>query len=100
MALKAENGGQRWWVEWPAPVARRQAPALGAARERLAEALDRRAFRSISFPRANGRPRALTPIRKASQIVGDLPIFVAHDSAGRLGAAPICSNSDALAAIP
>lgn len=79
MALKAENGG-RAWVEWPAPVARRQAPALGAARERLAESLDRRRFDQFLFSRQWAALRAYAH-SQGVQIVGDMPIFVAHDSA-------------------
>lgn len=78
IALKDSQGG-RPWVEWPAGEALRDPAALDAARARLADRLDAHRFRQWVFHAqwhalkayANGR---------GVRFVGDLPIFVAHDS--------------------
>ncbi len=76
--LKQEHGG-RPWTEWPAPLSRRHPAALDAARARHAEAVFAEVFTQWCFFRQwealHDRCRAL-----GIAIMGDLPIYVAHDS--------------------
>jgi len=78
-ALKAEHGG-RPWTAWPAPLARRDAGALAEARSRLADPSAKEEFVQFLFFRQWDALR-----RRASalgiSIFGDMPIYVAHDSA-------------------
>ncbi|MNK63249.1 4-alpha-glucanotransferase [compost metagenome] len=79
MALKEENGG-RPWTEWPQNLAQRNSAALEEARTRLSQSVRRYTLGQFFFyeqwralkAHANGQ---------GIEIVGDLPIFVAHDSA-------------------
>ncbi len=79
MALKDAYGGGAW-TDWPAELVRRDPDALSAAREHLAEDVDRHRFRQLAFFRqwsaVRGRANGL-----GLRIIGDAPIFVAHDSA-------------------
>jgi len=79
LALKDANGGAPW-VEWSEPLRRRDPAALAAARERLAHEVFSHAFRQWAFFRQWDELRAYAAKRGVS-IVGDAPIFVAHDSA-------------------
>ncbi len=68
------------WTEWPAPLRDRDSLQLQKARTTYAEDLTRHAFRQFLFFRQWKALRA----RAAEidiKIIGDLPIFVAHDSA-------------------
>ena len=79
MAVKEAHRG-RAWVEWDADIRLRQPGALDAWRGRLAGDVRFHQFVQFQFRRqwselkryANGR---------GIRIVGDIPIFVAHDSA-------------------
>ncbi|MBN2387891.1 MAG: 4-alpha-glucanotransferase [Anaerolineales bacterium] len=79
MALKESHGGGAWYG-WPAELRKRDPRTLEKARQTLREALDRFSFYQFVFYRqwtdlrqfANGR---------AVRILGDIPIFVASDSA-------------------
>jgi len=77
-ALKDVHGG-RPWPQWPPPLARRAAAALDAARARHAEAIFVEEFAQWCFFR---QWEALRDHCRALGIVllGDLPIYVAHDS--------------------
>ena len=79
MALKDEHGGVPW-IEWPAPVRGREPRALAAARIRLAEPITRHAFAQWMFFRQWDAVRTYAH-SAGLRIVGDLPIFVAYDSA-------------------
>ena len=79
IALKGENGG-RPWTEWEAGVARREAGGRAAARERLAEAVEDEKIVQYLFARQWKRLRWHAG-EKRVKFVGDIPIFVAHDSA-------------------
>jgi 4-alpha-glucanotransferase len=79
MVLKAEHGG-RPWPEWDTALARREPAALDAARRRLAGALDAQRFRQFLFFRQWGVLRDAAHARDI-RLFGDIPIFVAHDSA-------------------
>ncbi len=79
MALKAEHGG-RPWPEWEAGAARRAPEALGAARTRLATAIDQVRLQQFAFFRQWQAVRERAHAHGIA-ILGDVPIFVAHDSA-------------------
>ena len=80
IALKNENGGKAW-VEWENEgEALHQPDALAAARERLSEKLNMSRFRQWVFFTQWGELKAYANER-GIQIIGDIPIFVAHDSA-------------------
>jgi 4-alpha-glucanotransferase len=76
--LKDVHGG-RPWTEWPSPLARRAPAALDAARARHAEAIFAEEFTQWCFFRQwevlRDHCRAL-----GIALLGDLPIYVAHDS--------------------
>ena len=77
-ALRARHGAP--WTSWPAPLRRRDAEAIAAARVELAAEVDLRVFQQAVFDRqwAEVRRRAQD---RGIEIIGDIPIFVAHDSA-------------------
>ncbi len=79
MALKNEQGG-RAWIEWPAPLAHRDPSALAEARRRLAREIRRAEILQFFFDRQWASVRRAAA-RLGVRIIGDLPIFVAHDSA-------------------
>ena len=78
-ALKDAHGGQPWWA-WAPPLARRDADALQAARGQHAEAIAAHAFVQWQFDEQLAALRAHAQGRGV-QLMGDVPIFVAHDSA-------------------
>jgi len=79
MALRRDSGGKPW-TEWENGVRQRQPPALRAARERLASEIAGHRFIQFEFDR---QWRALRDRARRCGIglIGDLPIFVAQDSA-------------------
>jgi len=79
MALKRDQGG-RPWTDWDAGLARREPDALAAARERLALHVESQRFQQFLFFRQWGAVRQRANAN-GIQIIGDVPIFVAHDSA-------------------
>jgi 4-alpha-glucanotransferase len=78
-ALKDHHGG-RPWFEWPAPARMHAGAALPGLRERLAGALGAQRFGQYVFFAQWARLRA-EAARRGIAIVGDIPIFVAADSA-------------------
>jgi 4-alpha-glucanotransferase len=78
-ALKEENGGRAWY-EWPAAVRRHETAAGSGARARLAGAIEAECFTQYVFFAQWERLRAAAAKRGVS-IIGDIPIFVAADSA-------------------
>ncbi|HEX8098524.1 MAG TPA: 4-alpha-glucanotransferase [Pyrinomonadaceae bacterium] len=78
-ALKDEQGGTIW-TEWGPEIVRRDHTAMASARERLREEIEAQKFYQYLFFRqwmqlkryCNGR---------GVRLIGDIPIFVAHDSA-------------------
>jgi len=78
-ALRKDLGGQAWW-DWPAPLRDREARALAAARARLRDDHDRVCFEQFAFARQWQALKAHAHAHGA-QLFGDMPIFVAHDSA-------------------
>jgi 4-alpha-glucanotransferase len=78
-ALKTERG-EVAWTEWQAPLVRREPRALEEARERLKEETGLVKFSQFLFFRQWEELRAYCHARDI-KIIGDIPIFVAHDSA-------------------
>lgn len=77
-ALRDEHGAP--WTRWPAPLRSRHAKALAEAREALAEPVERHALGQFLFDRQWGELRRYASSRGIF-VIGDVPIFVAHDSA-------------------
>ncbi|HET7752773.1 MAG TPA: 4-alpha-glucanotransferase [Anaeromyxobacteraceae bacterium] len=79
MALKDAHGGVAW-TSWDPPLARREAAALDSARRRLDAEIAAHRFAQYAFfeqwraLREHARERGV-------ELMGDLPIYVAHDSA-------------------
>jgi 4-alpha-glucanotransferase len=78
-AMKTHFGGGPW-VDWPEELIRRERQALAHWRERLHEQIEATAFRQFLFFR-QWRSLKARAQELDIRIIGDLPIFVAHDSA-------------------
>ena len=78
MAIKREQGEVEW-TRWPAELAARQPEAIAQARQRLRDEIDFQTFVQWQFFQ---QWQALKAHANAAgvRIVGDVPIFVAHDS--------------------
>lgn len=78
MALKKENEG-RPWIEWAEGLRSREQNEIDAAKDRLAKSIESQKIRQFLLAmqwkelRAVAREHGIT-------IIGDIPIFVAHDS--------------------
>ena len=79
MALKESNGGGAW-NGWPESLRSRKKTAIRKAQKELSETVMRYAFYQFIFFREWNKLRAYANER-GIQIIGDIPIFVAHDSA-------------------
>ena len=79
MALKDSHGG-RPWTEWERPLRVFEPAAVAAARSTLAGDIDRHTFRQFVFFRQWMSLRQHAS-RLGIAIVGDIPIYVASDSA-------------------
>jgi 4-alpha-glucanotransferase len=79
MAIKEAQDGVSW-SEWPRPLRLRDAHTLQQAHRELREAIDRQVFYQFIFFRQWSALR-LHAREKGITIIGDIPIFVAHDSA-------------------
>ena len=78
MALKEAHGGASWtW--WEPSLRERQPEALALARRELGEAIHRQLFRQFVFFRQWAALHARAG-QLGLQIIGDIPIFIAHDS--------------------
>jgi len=77
-ALKDEHGGIAW-NEWEAELVARQPAALLSARARLREEIEAQKFYQFLFFRQWFALKSYCHEREI-QLVGDIPIFVAHDS--------------------
>jgi len=79
MALKESHGGVAWY-DWEPGLVRREADALGHQRKALADSIQYYQFVQYAFDR---QWKALRKTCKAHglRLIGDLPIFVAQDSA-------------------
>lgn len=78
-ALKDHHQGQPWW-DWPAALRTHAGAAASPIARTLATAIDAHAFTQYLFFGQWSQVRAATA-RRGITIIGDLPIFVARDSA-------------------
>jgi 4-alpha-glucanotransferase len=79
MALKEIHGGQPWHT-WEEPLSKRHPDALFQVHKKFEVAIQRQIYRQFIFFRQWSK--LLTHAHeKHIQIIGDIPIFVAHDSA-------------------
>lgn len=78
MALKEEQGGIKWNY-WPTEIATRQAAAMELARQRLASEIAYHQFVQYIFFQQWQDLRHYAN-EKGVKIIGDIPIYVAHDS--------------------
>ena len=78
-ALRDAHGG-RSWSEWPAPLRERHPNALEEARHQLFTEIDRHAYAQYLFDLQWSAVRRHAHAH-GIRIVGDVPIFVAYDSA-------------------
>ena len=78
-ALRQEQGGRPWWL-WPQALRDREPAALAQARDRLAAAVGLVRFEQFVFFRQWQELREHAA-RRDILLFGDVPIFVAHDSA-------------------
>lgn len=78
-ALREEQN-QIHWVDWPVPLRDREAQAMNDARMRLTDVIEQVRFEQFLFFRQWRRLKDYAN-RKGVLLFGDLPIFVAHDSA-------------------
>ena len=79
MALKDAHGGKPWYM-WRAGLKTRQPSVLAAAREKYREPIQRQVFQQFIFFRQWGALRRYAH-EQGIRIIGDVPIFVSHDSA-------------------
>ncbi|HEY1092025.1 MAG TPA: 4-alpha-glucanotransferase [Burkholderiaceae bacterium] len=79
MAIRSPLNGQPWW-QWPAALARREPMALAQARKDYAAEIAFWQFVQWQFDQQCHALKAYAN-GKGVRLMGDLPIFVAHDSA-------------------
>lgn len=79
MALKEAHGGGAWG-DWPEPLRKREPQALAKVRKTYADQIARFAFYQFLFQRQWDNLLAHAH-RRSVRIIGDVPIFVAYDSA-------------------
>jgi 4-alpha-glucanotransferase len=79
MSIKEANGGGAW-SGWPESLRRREQSALAQARKSQAENILRYSFYQFLFFRQWDKLRAYAN-EKGIRIIGDIPIFIAYDSA-------------------
>jgi 4-alpha-glucanotransferase len=79
MAMRRDSVGKPW-TEWDLDVRKREPSALRMARERLAHEIAGHRFVQYEFDRQWRALRGYAH-RRGIGLIGDLPIFVAHDSA-------------------
>ena len=77
--LKTANKGAAWH-NWEPALVRREGPALARARVELSEELSAEKFFQFLFFKQWGALKAYCS-KQGIKLVGDIPIFVAHDSA-------------------
>jgi 4-alpha-glucanotransferase len=78
-ALRRASGNSAW-VTWPRELRLRDPDALDAARREHGDEMDRIRFQQFLFDRQWSRLKAYAAER-GIRVIGDIPIFVAHDSA-------------------
>ncbi len=75
-----ESQGDTAWNHWPAALRQRQAKAIGQVRTELQQQLQRCFFEQYAFAQQWLELRSYAAAKHV-HLFGDLPIFVAHDSA-------------------
>ena len=80
MAVKAAHGGEAVWSRWEPAIAARKPGALKEWRARLAEEIEALEFAQYMFFR-QWRSLHNYARERGIRMMGDLPIYVAHDSA-------------------
>jgi 4-alpha-glucanotransferase len=80
MALKHASGEQSVWTAWEPAIACREPGALAKARERLRHDIDFHKFTQFEFFRQWAALQSHCH-EHGIRIMGDVPIYVAHDSA-------------------
>jgi 4-alpha-glucanotransferase len=78
-AIREQQQGKSW-VDWPEVLRDRQAEAMDEVRHQLADAVDQTRFEQFVFYRQWHAVRDYANER-GIRVFGDMPIFVAHDSA-------------------
>lgn len=78
-AIKDQYGGASW-IDWDSPLRRREPEALNAARERLREDVEFHIWAQYVFAQQWVALKRYANER-GIRIIGDIPIFVAYDSA-------------------
>ncbi|WDQ15375.1 4-alpha-glucanotransferase [Rhodopirellula sp. P2] len=68
------------WSKWPDPISHREPDALGQVRQEMAREIDYSRFQQFLFDRQWNRLKAYANERQV-QLCGDMPIFVAYESA-------------------
>ncbi|NMC85730.1 MAG: 4-alpha-glucanotransferase, partial [Anaerolineaceae bacterium] len=79
MAIKENQGGVSW-DNWPAELRSRKAEALKKFAKEHADAIEKHKLRQFLFYQQWDNVRAYAH-EKEIQIIGDIPIFIAYDSA-------------------
>ena len=79
MAIKQSSGGAAW-TSWKPALARHEPAAVDRARDELADQVAYFEFEQFFFDRQWRALRAFAAARGVG-LIGDVPIFVAHDSA-------------------
>jgi 4-alpha-glucanotransferase len=79
MALKDEQGGTSWY-KWSPELAKREPEAMNQSRQRLSDEILYQKYLQFEFFRQWADIKRHTNDRGIS-IIGDIPIYVAHDSA-------------------
>ncbi|MBX3463974.1 MAG: 4-alpha-glucanotransferase [Planctomycetes bacterium] len=78
MALRRHHG-DRAWTDWDPELRQRRPAALRAVRRRLADDIRRQRFEQFAFDR-QWRALRTHAQERGIGLIGDLPLFVAHDS--------------------
>lgn len=78
-ALRSDQNGSAWF-DWPEPLRDRQAAALKAERKHLAACIEQVCFEQFLFFSQWAKLRHYAN-QRGVLLFGDVPIFVAHDSA-------------------
>jgi 4-alpha-glucanotransferase len=79
MAIKESRGGGPW-KDWPEPFRKRNSKVLNDFKEKNQRSIDRHSFLQFLFFRQWSNLLDYAH-KKDIKIIGDIPIFVAHDSA-------------------
>jgi 4-alpha-glucanotransferase len=79
MSIKEANGGGAW-SEWDELIRKRKKSAMDKARKDHAESIQRHSFYQFLFFRQWNKLRGYAN-EKNIKIIGDIPIFIAYDSA-------------------